>query len=76
MSSAQLNTSTIGQIAVNTTSSGSGISGWLNGIGNTIEGDLNGIINDLAQKLEIHEFYSAHLLDFCEVRPNMSYSDL
>ena len=63
----QVNTSRLGEFSFNKSSSTSGISGILSGIEGDIEGDINGVIGDLAQKLNIHDFYSAHVLDFCEV---------
>ena len=62
----QLNTSMLGEFSVNTSSS-SGGSSWLSSIEGDIQGDINGIINDVAKSLNIHDFYSAHLLDYCEV---------
>ena len=55
----------LGEFSTNTTSS-SGGSSWLSSLEGDLEGDINGLINDLAKKLNIHDFYSAHLLDYCE----------
>ena len=56
----------LGEFSVNTSSS-SGGSSWLSSIEGDIQGDINGLINDVAKSLNIHDFYSAHLLDYCEV---------
>ncbi|MCJ1434571.1 hypothetical protein MMC27_003940 [Xylographa pallens] len=55
----------LGEFSVNTSSS-SGGSSWLSSIEGDIQGDINGLINDVAKSLNIHDFYSAHLLDYCE----------
>ncbi|MCJ1286711.1 hypothetical protein MMC26_006057 [Xylographa opegraphella] len=60
-----LNTSMLGEFSVNTTSA-SGGSSWLSSIEGDIHEDINGLINDVAKSLNIHDFYSAHLLDYCE----------
>ncbi|MCJ1393061.1 hypothetical protein MMC18_005933 [Xylographa bjoerkii] len=60
-----LNTSMLGEFSVNTSST-SGGSSWLSSIEGDIQGDINGLINDVAKSLNIHDFYSAHLLDYCE----------
>lgn len=66
-----LNTSRIGTNVFNTTSSSSSSSSnifssiWDN-ITNSIDSSLNSEINSLAQDLGLHDFYSAHLLDYCE----------
>lgn len=36
-------------------------------IENTIENGVNDIVDELSEKLHIHDFYSAHILDYCEV---------
>ena len=36
-------------------------------IKNTIQKDVNEAISDVAKTLNIHDFYSAHILDYCEV---------
>ncbi|KAI5248193.1 integral membrane protein-like protein [Aureobasidium subglaciale] len=64
-----LNTSRIGTNVFNTTSdtdSDSNIfeSIWDN-VTNGIESSLNDKINSFAQDLGLHDFYSAHLLDYC-----------
>lgn len=40
---------------------------FLNNLGGNINGDINGLITDFAKTLKIHDFYSAHILDYCEV---------
>ncbi|MCJ1308276.1 hypothetical protein MMC25_001929 [Agyrium rufum] len=56
-----LNTSRLGVLAADNSSSG---------ILSTIEGDLQGLLSDatgdLAKVLNIHDFYSLHILDYCE----------
>lgn len=41
----------------------------LNSIKNTVQKEVNEAISDVAKTLNIHDFYSAHMLDYCEVRP-------
>lgn len=67
----QLNTSMLGDFLINKTqSSVGGILGSLEGelqtIENDIKNDVNGAIDDIAQALDIHDFYSVHILDYCE----------
>ncbi|THZ93492.1 integral membrane protein-like protein [Aureobasidium pullulans] len=64
-----LNTSRIGTNVFNTTSSTDSDSNifesiWDN-VTNSIESSLNDKINSFAQDLGLHDFYSAHLLDYC-----------
>ena len=40
----------------------------LKSIKNTIQKDVNEVVSDVAKTLNIHDFYSAHILDYCEVR--------
>lgn len=65
-----LNTSRIGTNVFNTSSSSSSSSNILSSIWdnitNSIESSINSEINSLAQDLGLHDFYSAHLLDYCE----------
>ena len=42
------------------------IEGELNSIEQDLKDDINGAIGSIAQALNIHDFYSAHLMDFCE----------
>ena len=42
----------------------------LKSIKNSIQKDVNEAISDMAKTLNIHDFYSAHILDYCEVRPH------
>ena len=57
-----LNTSMFGETLLNSSSSSS----FLSTIAADIKGDVNGVINDVAKELNIHDFYSAHILDYCE----------
>ncbi|KAL8735133.1 MAG: hypothetical protein Q9166_001009 [cf. Caloplaca sp. 2 TL-2023] len=41
-------------------------SSLLNSIENSIKGEVNDLIADVTRALNIHDFYSAHLLDYCE----------
>jgi small-conductance mechanosensitive channel len=63
-----LNTSMIGRAPVFNTSDGS--DGFFSAIWNDIEGDVNDIVGDvassLARTLNIHDFYKAFILDYCE----------
>ncbi|KAF2094320.1 hypothetical protein NA57DRAFT_46908 [Rhizodiscina lignyota] len=67
-----LNVSRIGENLLNTTSSSSdsGILGILKNATNQIEGDINGELNSiassLAQQFGLKDFYSVHILDYCE----------
>jgi len=59
-----LNTSLLGEFTLkNTSSSGSSL---LSKIEGDLIGDIDGLISDVAKALDIHDFYSAHLLDYCE----------
>lgn len=42
-------------------------SSLLNSIENSIKGDINDLVAGVAKKLNIHDFYSAHIMDYCEV---------
>ena len=61
----------LGEFLLNTsTSSGSGgtlgaLEGDLTTFENNLKGDINGAIHDVAQALNIHDFYSMHIMD-CE----------
>ena len=46
---------------------GLGASSSINDLENDIESELNNGIHDIAKKLNISDFYSWHLLDFCQV---------
>lgn len=39
----------------------------LSSIENSIQKDINKVASDVAKELNIHDFYSVHILDFCEV---------
>ena len=41
----------------------------LKSIKNTAQKDVNEAVSDVAKSLNIRDFYSAHVLDYCEVRP-------
>ena len=59
----------LGRTTFNTSKSSSSI---LNSIKNTVQKDVNAAISDVAKALNIHDFYSAHILDYCEVRRILS----
>lgn len=54
-----------GELTLNTSVTGSS---FLNNLAGDIQNDINGAISDVAETLSIHDFYSAHILDYCEVR--------
>lgn len=54
----------LGRVALNTSKTSSSL---LSSIGASVKGDVNDLIGDVARKFNIHDFYSAHLLDYCEV---------
>lgn len=39
----------------------------LNSIGNDVKKGMNKAVGDVAKTLSIHDFYSAHVLNYCEV---------
>ena len=53
----------LGETTFNTSESSSSI---LSGIEKSIKGDLNKLVGDIAKDLDIKDFYSAHVLDYCE----------
>ena len=53
----------LGQATFNTSKSSSKI---LNSIESTIKDDLNKVAGDIAKEFNIKDFYSAHILDYCE----------
>ncbi|GAB7357026.1 hypothetical protein MBLNU459_g7852t1 [Dothideomycetes sp. NU459] len=63
-----LNTSRLGENVLNSSTSSSGniLTNWLHNITNSIDQDIDDDISDLAKEIGIHDFYSAHLLTFCE----------
>jgi len=64
----KLNTSRIGQNLLNTTSSESSnpIVSFFDDVTNSVQEEINDQINSVAKDLGLHDFYSAHLLNFCE----------
>ncbi len=58
-----LNTSMLGHTTLNTSTSSSSL---INSITSTIKGDINDAISVVTRDLGIHDFYSAHVLDYCE----------
>ncbi|WPG97324.1 Hypothetical protein R9X50_00009800 [Acrodontium crateriforme] len=63
-----LNTSRLGENVFNTSSSSSSnpFTAFLHNVTSTIENDIEDGLNSLAKDLGIHDFYSVHILDFCE----------
>lgn len=53
-----------GELTLNSSVTGSS---FLNNLTGGIQKDINGLISDVAETLNIHDFYSAHILDYCEV---------
>ncbi|KAL8946399.1 MAG: hypothetical protein Q9222_007202 [Ikaeria aurantiellina] len=53
----------LGRLTLNTSKSSSSL---LNTLENSIKGEVNDVIAGIARELNIHDFYSAHLLDYCE----------
>lgn len=47
-------------------SSGNIISSWIHNITGGIEDDINEDLSSLAKDLGLHDWYSAHILDYCE----------
>ena len=54
----------LGRFTVNTSETESSL---LNSIENSIKGNINDLIDDVAKRLNIHDFYSAHIMNYCEV---------
>lgn len=54
----------LGQTSFNTSKTSSSL---LNSIAEDVHKGMNGVVADLTEHLNILEFYSAHLLDYCEV---------
>lgn len=55
----------LGQTTFNTSKTSSSL---LNSIAEDVHKGINSVVADLTEHLNIHDFYSAHLLDYCEVR--------
>lgn len=58
-----LNTSMLGELTLNTSVTGSS---FLNNLTGEVQESFNDAISDVAETLNIHDFYSAHILDYCE----------
>lgn len=56
----------LGELTLNTSVTGSS---FLNNLTGEIQESFNDAISDIAETLNIHDFYSAHILDYCEVTP-------
>lgn len=54
----------LGALTLNTSATGSS---FLNNLAGEIQENINDAISDVAETLNIHDFYSAHILDYCEV---------
>jgi hypothetical protein len=63
-----LNTSRLGHTSLFNTSDGNG--GFISNLINGIEGDINDLINnatsDIAAAFDLHDFYAAHIMNYCE----------
>lgn len=68
----KLNTSMLGRTTFNTSKTSSPT---LNKIADKVKGEINEVVADIAKELNIHDFYSAHILDFCEVSPRTHIPD-
>lgn len=60
----------LGEMTLNTSSKTSSTA--LKSIEKSVQNEVNAAVKDLAKALNIHDFYSAHLLDHCEVLPMQS----
>ena len=58
-----LNTSMLGHTTLNTSKSSSSL---INSIASTVKTDINAAISSVTRDLGIHDFYSAHVMDYCE----------
>ncbi|KAL8963360.1 MAG: hypothetical protein Q9183_005020, partial [Haloplaca sp. 2 TL-2023] len=58
-----LNTSMLGRLTLNTSQTSSS---FLNSLAEDITDSVNDVIDSVADELNIHDFYSAHLLNYCE----------
>jgi hypothetical protein len=58
-----LNTSMLGHTTLNTSKTSSSL---INSIASTIKGDINDVITTVTKDLGIHDFYSAHVMNYCE----------
>ena len=54
-------------LGVKTLDTSKSSSSVLKSIESTVQKDVNKVISDVAKILNIHDFYSAHILDYCEV---------
>ncbi|KAK5127201.1 hypothetical protein LTR85_008563 [Meristemomyces frigidus] len=62
-----LNTSEIGSTLFNTSKSSSNpFISFIDNVTNSIESDLSDDLSSFAKDLGLHDFYSAHILDYCE----------
>lgn len=64
-----LNTSQIGQSLLNaseSTTSSNPFGNLINNITNNIDGKINAELGSLARQIGVHDWYSVHILDFCE----------
>jgi len=67
LTTVKLNTSQFGESVLNASRSSSNpFLSFVDNITNSIENDINNDLNSIAQDLGLHDFYSAHILDFCE----------
>ena len=63
-----LNASRLGHTSLFNTTSGN--NGFFSNLVNSVEGDINNLLNnvtsDVAKDLNLHDFYSAHIMTYCE----------
>ncbi|KAI9736365.1 MAG: hypothetical protein M1834_001252 [Cirrosporium novae-zelandiae] len=74
-----LNVSMLGHVSSNSSNSSSDglLSSITSAIGDAITDEINDVVDDITAELGIHDFYSAHLLDYCEgyFEPNATVKD-
>ena len=54
----------LGRATLNTSQTSSS---FLKSVENEVQKDINSVVADIAKTLNIHDFYSSHVLDYCEV---------
>lgn len=61
-----LNTSRLGQLDFNSSSGDGLLTSLQDALGDQAQDIVDGVVDDISQVLNIHDFYSLHLLDYCE----------
>ena len=57
----------LGESTLSTSRTSKSTSSALNTINNDLHKGVNKLVADVAKELNIHDFYSAYILDYCEV---------